>query len=74
MFRVLFFYFLITILSSCKFYSRIQKDESGDYVIRKGIRYSYYYIDRKNGYIFDDKGRKIVLSTLDSIGSIKFFK
>ena len=74
MFRVLTFLFLITILSSCKFYSRIQKDNSGDYVTRKGIRYSYYSIDKKNGYIFNDKGRKIVLSTLDSIGPIKFFK
>jgi hypothetical protein len=72
--RILIFILFITLLSSCTLYSRIQKDDSGDYVTRKGIRYPYYRIDRKNGYIFDDKGKKIVLSTLDSIGPIKFFK
>ena len=52
----------------------MQKDDSGDYVTRKGVRYSYNHIDKKNGYIFDNRGRKILLSTLDSIGPIKFFK
>jgi hypothetical protein len=74
MYRILIFTLFITLLSSCTRYSQIQKDDSGDYVTRKGIRYSYYRIDGKNGYIFDNKGRKIVLSTLDSIGPIKFFK
>ena len=52
----------------------MQKDDSGDYVTRKGVRYSYNHIDKKYGYIFDNRGRKILLSTLDSIGPIKFFK
>ena len=52
----------------------MQKDDTGDYVTRKGVRYSYYQIDNKKGYIFDNKGKKILLSTLDSIGPIKFFK
>ena len=74
MFRILVFILSISLLSSCVAYSRVKKDNSGDYVTRKGIRYSYYSIDKKNGYIFNDKGRKIHLSTLDSIGPIKFFK
>ncbi len=74
MFRILIFILFISLLSSCTLYSRLQKDESGDYVTRKGIRYTYYRIDRKKGFIFDDKGKKIVLSTLDSIGPTKFFK
>ena len=71
---ILFLCVISLLFSSCVMYSRVQKDDSGDYVTRKGIRYSYYRIDGKNGYIFDNKGRKIVLSTLDSIGPIKFFK
>jgi hypothetical protein len=55
-------------------YSRVQKDDSGDYITRKGVRYTYYQIDKKNGYIFDNKGKKILLTKLDSIGPIKFFK
>jgi hypothetical protein len=74
MFKLLTFIFFITLLSSCSVYSQIQKDDSGDYVTRKGTRYSYYSIDKRNGYIIDDKGRKIVLSILDSIGPIKFLK
>ena len=74
MFRVLIFFLLITLLSSCTLYSRVQKDDTGNYVTRKGVRHSYYQIDNKNGYIFDNKGKKILLSTLDSIGPIKFFK
>ena len=72
--RILIFILFITLLSSCGGYSQIQKDDSGDYVTRKGIRYSYYRIDKKNGYIFDDKGKKIDLKILDSIGPLKFFK
>lgn len=60
--------------SSCALYSRVQKDDTGNYVTRKGVRYSYYQIDNKNGYIFDNKGKKILLTTLDSIGPIKFLK
>jgi hypothetical protein len=63
--RILIFILFITLLSSCTRYSQIQKDDSGDYVTRKGIRYSYYRLDGKNGYIFDDKGKKIVLSTIE---------
>ena len=74
MFRVLIFFLFITLFSSCTLYSRVQKDDTGDYVTRKGVRYSYYQIDNKKGYIFDNKGKKILLSTLDSIGPIKFFK
>jgi hypothetical protein len=74
MFRVLIFFLFITLFSSCTLYSRVQKDETGDYVTRKGVRYSYFQIDKKNGYIFDNKGKKILLTTLDSIGPIKFFK
>jgi hypothetical protein len=72
--RILIFILYITLLSSCVVYSRIQRDDSGDYVTRKGKRYSYYRIDKKNGYIFDDKGKKIDLKMLDSIGPLKFFK
>ena len=74
MFRVLIFFLFITLFSSCTLYSRVQKDDTGDYVTRKGVRYSYFQIDKKNGYIFDNKGKKILLTTLDSIGPIKFFK
>ena len=74
MFRLLTFILFITLISSCSVYSRIQKDDSGDYITRKGMRYPYYRIDRKNGYIFNEKGKKLFLSTLDSIGPIKFFK
>ncbi len=71
---ILFFCVLSLLFSSCVIYSRVQKDDSGDYVTRKGGRYSYYQIDKKNGYIFDNKGKKILLTKLDSIGPIKFFK
>ena len=61
MFRVLFFYFLITILSSCKFYSRIQKDESGDYKI------PYAHPTKSK----DDDGFAYCDSKEDAIGTAK---
>ena len=48
---ILFLCVLCLLFSSCVMYFRVQKDDSGDYVTRKGIRYSYYRIDGKNGYI-----------------------
>ena len=76
MYKLLIFIFIlfITLFISCVGYSRIQTDDSGDYVTRKGIRYSYYRIDKKNGYIFDGNGKKLDLKILDSIGPLKFFK
>ena len=63
MFRVLIFFLLITLLSSCTLYSRVQKDDTGDYVTHKGKSYTYYRIDKYSGYIIDENGKKIIFST-----------
>jgi hypothetical protein len=48
-------------------YFRVQKDDSGDYVTRKGVRYTYYRIDKDSGYIIDETGKKIILITLERV-------
>ena len=67
MFRVLIFFLFITFFSSCVFYSRVKKDDSGDYVTQKGKRYTYYRIDKDRGYIIDETGKKITLSTIKAV-------
>jgi len=67
MFRVLIFFLFITLFSSCVFYSRVKKDDSGDYVTQKGKRYTYYRIDKDRGYIIDETGKKITLSTIKAV-------
>jgi hypothetical protein len=55
---------LSVLFSSCGlFYSRVKKDNAGDYVTQKGKRYTYYRIDKDRGYIIDETGKKIILST-----------
>ena len=64
MFRVLFFFLVITLFSSCVFYSHVKKDASGEYVTRKGVKYLYYRLDASNGYIIDETGKKIILTMI----------
>ncbi len=64
---ILFFCVLSLLFSSCVIYSRVQKDDSGDYVTRKGVRYTYYRIDKDSGYIIDETGKKIILITLERV-------
>jgi len=62
MFRLLIFILFITLLSSCVFYSHVKKDDSGEYVTQMGKRYTYYRIDNDRGYIFDESGKKIIIT------------
>ena len=55
---------LSVLFSSCVFYSRVKKDDSGNYVTQKGKRYTYYRIDKDRGYIIDENCKKIILSKI----------
>jgi transposase len=59
---ILFICVLSLLFSSCVMYSRVQKDDSGEYVTQMGKRYTYYRIDNDRGYIFDESGKKIIIT------------